>query len=67
MQCATCGASIAEKAIVCYRCGAPTALPVQPPRPQPSASRVPWVIAAVIVVAIIVAAGIWYFRTCCAP
>ena len=28
MTCGTCGATIADKAIVCYRCGAPTAAPV---------------------------------------
>ena len=27
MVCDACGATIAEKAIVCYRCGAPTAAP----------------------------------------
>ena len=32
MTCAVCGATIAEKAIVCYRCGAPTASPVSAPR-----------------------------------
>ncbi len=66
MQCATCGATIAEKAIVCYRCGAPTALPVQTPKPKPPASRAPWVIAAVVVVAALIAVAVWYFTTCCA-
>lgn len=28
MTCGSCGATIADKAIVCYRCGAPTAAPV---------------------------------------
>ena len=28
MTCGSCGAQIAEKAIICYRCGAPTATPV---------------------------------------
>ena len=27
MTCNSCGATIADKAIVCYRCGAPTAVP----------------------------------------
>ena len=31
MVCNSCGATIAEKAIVCYRCGAPTALPAVRP------------------------------------
>ena len=29
MLCRACGTEIAHKAIVCYRCGAPTALPRQ--------------------------------------
>jgi hypothetical protein len=37
MTCGSCGATIAEKAIVCYRCGAPTASPGA--RTAPSAAR----------------------------
>jgi len=33
MTCTKCGATIAEKAIVCYRCGTPTAIP-SAPRPN---------------------------------
>ena len=29
MVCGSCGANIADKAIVCYRCGAPTAAPAR--------------------------------------
>lgn len=36
MTCGSCGATIADKAIVCYRCGAPTAIPAS--RPTPSVS-----------------------------
>ena len=39
MQCRTCGAEIADKAIVCYRCGAATTDPVRqavPVRPKRS-------------------------------
>ena len=31
MQCRSCGAQIADKAIVCYRCGASTTDPVRVP------------------------------------
>ena len=31
MQCRTCGTEIADKAIVCYRCGAGTTDPVRKP------------------------------------
>jgi len=33
--CRSCGREIADKAIVCYRCGAPTDVPAPPPRPAP--------------------------------
>jgi hypothetical protein len=45
MICVSCGATIADKAIVCYRCGTPTAIPAaaRPDRPggrRPSGSPV---------------------------
>lgn len=49
MVCGTCGSTIADKAIVCYRCGAATAIPVAPPRPVPAVTR-PWPIIAVMAV-----------------
>jgi ribosomal protein L40E len=39
MVCGRCGATIAEKAIVCYRCGEPTAIPEAPRRPAASPER----------------------------
>lgn len=33
MTCRTCGTQIADKAIVCYRCGAATTDPVRAPAP----------------------------------
>jgi hypothetical protein len=33
MQCRSCGTEIADKAIVCYRCGAATTDPVRSPVP----------------------------------
>jgi hypothetical protein len=42
MTCGVCGATIADKAIVCYRCGTPTAVPGSPAPDvgrQPQASR----------------------------
>lgn len=43
MVCGTCGATIAAKAIVCYRCGTATAIPAPPPRPAPAVTR-PWLL-----------------------
>ena len=37
MQCRSCGTEIADKAIVCYRCGAGTTDPVRKPVPIPPA------------------------------
>jgi uncharacterized membrane protein YvbJ len=58
MQCRQCGTEIADKAIVCFRCGAATsdpvrkAVPVKPPR-----SRL--LPAGVIVVLLLVALYMW--------
>ena len=34
MTCRSCGATIADKAIVCYRCGTPTDVPAAPQRTE---------------------------------
>jgi hypothetical protein len=50
VKCRSCSAEIADKAIVCYRCGTPTAFTV-PPRPGQSAGgRLwPWLLVLVAV------------------
>ena len=51
MQCRNCGTEIADKAIVCYRCGAATTDPVRkavPVKPQRS-PLLSFVIAAILV------------------
>jgi hypothetical protein len=66
VTCRACGAEIAEKAIVCYRCGTPTAVPA-PAKPAAPASSRPWFLAivAIMVAALtVVAAQHWPdFRT----
>lgn len=59
MLCGTCGATIAEKAIVCYRCGAATAIPVacKPERPP---AKTPWGLVALAVVIAVVVAVAWF-------
>ena len=56
MQCRSCGIEIAEKALICYRCGtATTEAKYQPaplPRKRASSSRV--LIATVLVIAVLV-------------
>jgi hypothetical protein len=54
VTCRSCGAEIAANAIVCYRCGAPTAEPVS--RPGRPAGRRWWPTAALAVAA---AAAVW--------
>ena len=56
MECRSCGTTIADKAIICFRCGAPTSVPVAPRRAgveRPSGPGV-WV----LVVSVLLAAGI---------
>jgi hypothetical protein len=48
VTCRSCGAVIADKAIVCYRCGAPTAAEPPPPRPAPSRAPALWLTLALI-------------------
>ena len=54
MTCRSCGAQIDAKAIICYRCGAPTA-DAAALRPHPASRRVP---VALIIMAIVVALAI---------
>ena len=48
MTCRSCGAVIADKAIVCYKCGAPTATEAVPVRQTP-ARRPLWLVVALVV------------------
>ena len=65
MLCKHCGAEIAEKALICYRCGHATTEPrIKPPADgpifdRPRQSPLPMVaVVALIVLALILA---WYF------
>jgi len=49
MICRECGTEIADKAIVCYRCGRATTDPVRTPVPiRPTRGMLPSVVAAVV-------------------
>jgi hypothetical protein len=56
MQCRSCGAQIADKALICYKCGTATTEAKYQPAPLPRASSrsglVPTAIALVILVAV---------------
>lgn len=58
MKCRSCGTEIAEKAIVCFRCGTPTDLPAAPARRPPAPRRRPaWIAVPILIV--IIALGVW--------
>lgn len=58
MTCASCGATIAAKAIVCYRCGRATAVP-QPGLAKGASPRAfpVWVLALLVVGALLLGVG----------
>jgi hypothetical protein len=52
VKCRNCGTEIADKALICYRCGEATTAPrVAPPPPPPERGPVPIVIAILILIA----------------
>ena len=60
MTCGSCSAEIDDKAIVCYRCGAPTAKPEV--RTGREVRRRPWGWVLVIVVVVLAAAIYFLYR-----
>ena len=61
MQCRQCGTEIADKALICYRCGtATTEAKYQPaPLPRKSGSSSRMLIVTVLVVAVLVLLGLY--------
>lgn len=58
MQCRTCGTEIADKAIVCYKCGAATTDPVRRAVPVARRSPLPSLIAGAVL--LLLALYAWY-------
>jgi hypothetical protein len=58
VKCRSCSAEIADKAIVCYKCGTPTALPAAAPPPfaPPAPGAAAWLPVVLFVAAL---AGAW--------
>jgi hypothetical protein len=48
MKCRNCGTEIADKAIVCYRCGVGTTEPVRKPSPLPARGGGPPLFAGIV-------------------
>ena len=59
MQCRNCGTEIADKAIVCYRCGVGTTDPVRRPAPLPTRRSGPplWAGILPLLLALVALAG----------
>ncbi|MBM3781621.1 MAG: hypothetical protein FJW29_08105 [Acidobacteria bacterium] len=61
MTCQTCGTEIADKALICYRCGTATAAPrVPPPASRRASGGFPWRIAALALL-LLAAAALWWW------
>ena len=65
MICKNCGTEIADKALICYRCGQPTAEPrIKPPVEgsiflKRRRSKLPWLLALLLLVALLL---VWFVR-----
>ena len=62
MKCKNCGAEIADKALICYRCGTATTDPVFKPassRPRSSSARL---VASVLALALLVLLALYLGR-----
>ena len=59
MQCRSCGTEIADKALICYRCGTATTEAKYKPAPAGRPGR-SLLIAAIIGVAILVLLGLYF-------
>ena len=61
MQCRNCGTEIADKALICYRCGAATTEAKYQPAPLPGRRSSSWTIILVsaIAAAVLLALYLW--------
>jgi uncharacterized membrane protein YvbJ len=63
MKCRNCGAEIADKALICYRCGTATTEAKYHPAPlQARGSRRNQTLVIVLVIALLVLAALYYLR-----
>ena len=62
MQCRNCGADIADKALICYRCGTATSeAKYQPAQLRPRRSRTS-IVYVVLAIVLLLLACAYYFR-----
>jgi hypothetical protein len=62
MQCRNCGAEIADKALICYKCGTATTEAKYQPAPLPAGRARSGLIPTVIAMALLVAAALYVER-----
>ena len=62
MQCRNCGAEIADKALICYKCGTATTEAKYQPAPLPSGRSRSGLVPTVIALALLVAAALYVER-----
>jgi hypothetical protein len=62
MRCRSCGTEIADKALICYKCGTATTEAKYQPAPLPRGSSRSTLVPTVIAVAILVAAALYVER-----
>ena len=62
MQCRSCGAEIADKALICYKCGTATTEARYQPAQLPAASSRSGLVPTVVALAILVAAAFYIER-----
>jgi hypothetical protein len=62
MQCRSCGATIADKALICYKCGTATTEAKYQPAPLPAGRARSSLVPTVIALALLVAAALYVER-----
>jgi len=62
MQCRSCGTEIADKALICYKCGTATTEAKYQPAPLPAAARRSSLLPTVIAVALLAAVVLYLER-----
>ncbi len=62
MRCRTCGTEIADKALVCFRCGAPTSEPVHQPAPMRGKSSPFGMLASLLALVLLVVLALFMGR-----
>jgi hypothetical protein len=62
MQCRSCGAEIADKALICYKCGNATTEAKYRPAPLPRASTRSSLVPTIVAIAILAGAALYIER-----